>query len=138
VSTQHIDLPETVRIGCRVTLELLSDAGEREQLALDVVPDSAADFASGFLGVSTPLAQAILGLPVGSIVPYRMADIVEARVIAIEPSTRAPAHDAAAGRIAATQEAVERSKREDIVRLALTVNVKWGGYDPAPLEPPDE
>ena len=131
------DLPEIVRVGRQVIVELIDQEGRREQLALDVVPDDAADFASGFLGVGTPLAQAILGRPEGSIVPYHFADIVEARVLSIAPSMRAPSN-AAAAREAATQDAVERSNREEDVRLALTVDVKWGEYDPEALEPPDE
>jgi hypothetical protein len=135
MSASSSELPEIVRIGRQVTVELVDQEGRREQLALDVVPDAAADFASGFLGAGTPLAQAILGRPAGSIVPYRFADIVEVRVLSIAPSVRAPS-DAAATREAATQDAVERANREEDVRLALTVDVKWGEYDPEALEPP--
>jgi len=132
------ELPEIVRIGRQVIIELIDAEGQREQLALDVVPDDAADFTEGFLGVSTPLAKAIMGLPAGSVIPYRMADIVEVHVLAVTPGERAPTADAAAARNAATQEAVDRANLEDAVRLALTVNVKWGGYDPEPLEPADD
>ena len=61
MSMPFSDLPEIVQIGQRVIVELIDQEGRREQLALDVVPDDAADFASGFLGAGTPLAQAILG-----------------------------------------------------------------------------
>jgi hypothetical protein len=116
---------------------MIDEKGERERLVLDVVPDTAADFAAGFLGAGTPLAQAILGRPEGAAIPYHLADIVEVRVVEITPSRRTPEKDAASARDAATQEAIERSNLEDIVRLALTVDVKWGEYDPEVLEPPD-
>lgn len=132
------DLPAVVRTGSRVTLEMVDEQGGRERLSLDVVPDAAADFTAGFLGVGTPLARAILDRPAGTILSYRMGDIVEVRIIEIAPSERNPATDAAAARDAVTQEAVERSNLEDIVRLALTVDVKWGDYDPEALEPPEK
>ncbi len=134
----HWDLPAVVRTGSRVILEMMDEQGGRERLTLDIAPDAAADFAAGFLGAGTPLAQAILSKPAGSVIPYRMGDIVEVRIIEIAPSERAPAEDAAAARDALTQEAVERANLEDIVRLALTVDVKWGDYDPEALEPPEK
>ncbi len=136
MTSSEPDLPEIVRTGQQVILEMTDQDGRRERMTLDVVPDTAADFAAGFLGSGTPLACAIMGRPVGSVVPYRMADIVEVHILAIAPSPRVPAEDAAAGRDAATQEAVSRSNLEESVRLALTVDVKWGEYDPESLEPP--
>ena len=60
--------------------------------------------------------------------------MVEVHVCSVRRSERAPAADVAAVRDAATQEAVSRANMEDAVRLALTVNVKWGDYDPEALE----
>ena len=56
-------------------------------------------------------------------------------ILTVALSERRAAEDAAEVRQAATQEAVERAKTDEMVQLALTVNVKWGGYDPEPLEP---
>ena len=36
------------------------------------------------------------------------------------------------------QQAVERSEALDMARLALTVDVKWGAYDPDGILPGDE
>ena len=36
------------------------------------------------------------------------------------------------------QQAVERSEALDMARLALTVDVKWGAYDPDGVLPGDE
>lgn len=127
--------PGLVALGTHVEVELLSETGDSERLAFDLVPDGAADFATGFLGAGTPLAQAIMGRPTGATVPYEMADVVEVRILSVSHSRRAADGAAATARQAATQDAVARAKTDEMVQLALTVNVKWGGYDPEPLEP---
>jgi hypothetical protein len=124
-----------VRVGTRVAVELIDDAGGAERLAFDIVPERAADFSAGFLGAGTPLAQAILGKTAGSVVPYSLADVVAVRILTVEPSARAPVPGAAEAREAALREAVDKSNLEDAVRLALTVDVKWGNYDPEGIEP---
>jgi hypothetical protein len=124
-----------VHVGTHVEVELLNAGGGAEWLAFDVVPESAADFSAGFLGAGTPLAQAILGEVAGSTVPYRLADIVAVRILTVEPSRRTPEAGAAQAREALLRGAVDKSNLEDAVRLALTVDVKWGDYDPEGLEP---
>ena len=126
--------PTTVHIGTHVEVELLEESGGVEHMAFDIVPESAADFSKGFLGAGTPLAQAILGEQPGHVVPYGLADIAAVRILSVVTSQRAPDDDAAADREAAVREAVSKSNLEDAVRLALTVDVKWGDYDPEGIE----
>ena len=136
-ASKQVALPPAiprVKIGTRVEVELLSESGDVERLAFDVVADEQADFAAGFLGAGTPLAQAILGQPAGATIPYAVADEVEVRILSVAPSKRAPAPEVAAAREAAVQEAVSKANMEEMVRLALTVDVKWGDYDPEALE----
>jgi hypothetical protein len=121
-------------VGTRVEVELLDSSGEAERLAFDIVPERDADFSGGFLGAGTPLAQAITGRKAGSIVPYSLADVVAVRILSVRASERAPEAGAADAREAALREAVSKSNLEDAVRLALTVDVKWGDYDPEGLE----
>lgn len=128
--------PGLVALGTHVEIELRSETGDAERLAFDIVPDAAADFAAGFLAAGAPLARAILGRPAGAVVSYRQADIVEARILSVRPSQRLADEAAAEARKAATQEAVARAVTEESVQLALTVNVKWGDYDPEPLTQP--
>jgi hypothetical protein len=123
-----------VKVGTHVEIVLVSENGDAERLAFDVVSDAQADFAAGFLGAGTPLAQAILGQPAGATVPYAVADEVEVRILSVGPSERVPAPEVAAAREAAAQEAVSKANMEEMVRLALTVDVKWGDYDPEALE----
>ncbi len=66
-----------------------------------------------------------------------MADSTAVRILAVTRSLRAADESVAEARQAATQEAVARAKTDDLVQLALTVNVKWGDYDPEPLERTD-
>jgi hypothetical protein len=125
-----------VGLGMRVEVALLDAAGAAEPLAFDVVADRQADFDAGFLGAGTPLVQAVWGRRPGAVVSYPMADIVRVRVVRVTPSTRTPGVQT--DRDAAVREAVERSNLEDMVRLALTVDVKWGDYDPEGIVPADE
>jgi len=80
------------------------------------------------------LAQAILGERAGSVVPYHLADVEAVRILSVEPSQRVPEASAAQAREAMLREAVDKSNLEDAVRLALTVDVKWGDYDPEGIE----
>jgi hypothetical protein len=122
-----------VTIGTRVEVELVDQSGGRERMAFDVVPDSTADFSAGFLGANTPMAQAIVGHRAGDVVPYRLADMAEVRILAVSASQRQPNRNTPAERDAVIRNAISRSDLEDAVRLALTVNVKWGDYDPEGL-----
>jgi hypothetical protein len=122
-----------VAVGTHVEVELVTESGASEEEAFDVVPDDDADFAAGFLGAGTPLAQAIMGQPAGSRVPYRAADIVAVRILSVCRSVDAPSGEAAAHRQAVIDAAVSRSDLADTLRLALTVDVKWGDYDPDAL-----
>ncbi len=123
-----------VAIGSRVVVELIGEDGSLEQMAFDIVPDAQADFAHGFLGAGAALARVILGQPAGTTIPYAQADVTAVRIVAIEPGRRMPSADLAAVRAATVQRAVSQANLDDAVRLALTVDVKWGDYDPEGLE----
>ena len=127
--------PGLVALGTRVEVEMITEHGERERLIFDLVPDRVADFDQGFLGASTPLAGAIMGRPAGSLVPYRVGDMTEVRILSVVLSERRAPEDAAGAREARTQEAVDQAKLDEMVQLALTVNVKWGDYDPEGIAP---
>jgi len=119
-----------VGLGTHVEVELLDESSGSERMAFDVVPDNQADFAHGFLGVGTPLAQAILGQVTGNTVPYRVGDMVEARILNVTPSVRTPSTDMEAKRQAVIQQAVAQSEQISDMAFALAVGSKWGDYDP--------
>jgi hypothetical protein len=121
-------------VGSRVVVELVTATGETERLAFDIVAGSEAEFEAGFLGVDTPLAQAIVGQPQGSRVSYTAADIIEVRIVSVTASSRAPMGDAEAKRESVMRKAASKSNLADAQRLALTVDSKWGDYDPEGIQ----
>jgi transcription elongation GreA/GreB family factor len=99
-------------------------------LSIDIVPDSSADFNLGFLGTGTPLAKALIGEKVGTIIPYLKDDIYSIEILAVGPSTVKPDEDADQKR----QANLERAKREvehtNAILFASSFTGKWGDYDP--------
>jgi hypothetical protein len=122
-----------ISIGCRVEVDLAGQTGAYERLSFDIVPDTKADFAQGFLGADTPMAKAILGRRAGSTVPYRVGDIREVRIRSVRPSTRTPEGEVA-DRQAILQKAISKSELAEAERFSLTVDLKWGGTDPQGIE----
>jgi hypothetical protein len=121
---------QRVTLGTHVEVELIDEAGERERVAFDLAPDRQADFANGFLGESTPLAQAILGQTEGCVVAYRVGDAVKVSILTVTPEARVPVEDVAAKRQAVIQQVVAESNRISDMVFALAVGSKWGDYDP--------
>jgi hypothetical protein len=129
--------PPVVAPGARVQVELVDEGGGVETLDLVLVPDADADLARGYLGQGTPLGRALLGQAAGSHLAYEQGDIVAVRILSVVPGDL-PETGAAAERQAVHQQAVERSEAQDIARLALTVDTKWGAWDPDAVLPGDE
>jgi hypothetical protein len=124
----------TVELGAHVEVELIDASGACEALAFDLVSDEQADFANGFLGEGTPLAQAIWGKEQGDVVTYRLGDVVSVRVVKVANAERVPAEDVAAKRQAVIQQAVAESDRISDMVFALAVGSKWGDYDPGGMK----
>lgn len=120
----------TVELGMHVEVELIDEAGASEPLAFDLAPDEQADFAHGFMGAGTPLAQAIWGKGAGEVVAYRLGGIVSVRVVNVTPAARVQVEDVAAKRQAVLDRAVAESERISDMVFALAVGSKWGDYDP--------
>lgn len=72
-------------LGAQVQLELIDLRGERDPLTVQIVADSAADMANNLLGEGTPLGRAILGRRAGDVLPYKVGELKEVRVLAVEP-----------------------------------------------------
>ena len=126
--------PLRAGLGTHVEVELISEDGTTEALALDLVPDAAADFDAGQVGVGTPLARALVGRAAGASVDYRQGDIRSVRLLAVTPSTVAPDMDAAERRRAASDEALRKAERTPAEIFSTTFSSKWGGYDASQLE----
>lgn len=123
-------MPEPhVRVGYCVEIELLSRSGERESLKFDLVPDEQADYQAGFLGLSAPLAQAILGEKPGITIPFFTDELMAVEIISICKSTRTPDKETAAQREAALKDARDQIEFTNAVLFAASVDTKWGEYD---------
>jgi hypothetical protein len=124
--------PARVGLRMRVQIELVSRSGESEPLEFIIVPEKDADFYSGYLSESTPMARAILGRAVGSAVPYTAGDGQEIRILSATPAgeeNEKEAAEAAARRKAAVDEARRQSDRTNAIIFASSFEGKWGGYD---------
>jgi hypothetical protein len=120
-------------VGCHVQVEMVSQNGACERLAFDIVPEDKADFSAGFLSTGTPMAKAILGRRAGSVIPYRVGDLREVRILGVAPAMRDP-DDESADREAILQKAISQSELAEAARFSLTVDLKWGGTDPQGIE----
>ena len=135
--------PSTIQPGSHVVVELISATGETQQLEFDLVPEESADFSRGYLGLTTPLAQAILNQPAGVTLPYQQADILQVRIITVTVSASLPLAGLAQQREEAARKALQQVQRTDAMIFASSFSGKWGDYDPDGIAhweetPPDE
>ena len=119
--------------GCRVEINLLDRDGKRERLSFTIVPDESADFANGFLGESTPLAQIIMGEKSGIVIPYLKDDIFAIEILSVTPSTIKPPDDIAEKRQAMMEKTIREVEHTNAVVFASSFSGKWGDYDPDSL-----
>lgn len=122
------DIP-LVHPGLLVQVEIAYQS-ESERLEFIIVPDAQADFAQGFLGASTPLAQAVLDEPLGALIPYFAGDARSVKVLSISPTDKKPPADAAARREQVLRQAVEQAEQTSAMMFASSFSGKWGDYDP--------
>jgi hypothetical protein len=126
---------QKIEVGSLVDVELVSQAGEAERLAFTLVEDRQADFGAGFLGMSTPLAIAILGKTAGEVIPYQAGDLKSVKILSVRASDRVQTENVAARRQAVIQKAIKHSDYVNAMIFAGSVNSKWGDYDIGKLDP---
>ena len=124
-----------VDIGFLVEVDLISQDGEAESLVFTVVEDKQADFKAGFLGVSTPLAQSILGRTTGEVIPYQAGDLKSVKILSIQRSDRVQTENISTRRQAVLRKAIDHSDYVNAMIFAGSVNSKWGDYDIGKLDP---
>jgi hypothetical protein len=120
---------QRVQPGSHVAIKLLARTGESEHMEFDLVPDKQADYQAGFLGLSTPLAKAILGEKVGVTVPYFTEELMGIEILAVQASKRKPDEKAADRRDVSLQRAKDQIEFTSAVLFAASVDTKWGSYD---------
>lgn len=116
--------------GARVEIELVAQDKSREKLQFILVPDVAADFDKGLLGIGTPLAQTIVGHAANETLEYKRGDIVAVKILSVEANVEAPAPDAGEQREESLRRARDKAELASMVSFALTFDSKWGDYDP--------
>lgn len=126
------------QLGRHVELELVYEGGDVERLSLDIVADAAADFARGMLGESTPLARAISGHKAGSVIPYHVGDVLEARILAVSADLSGEPVDLTERRQETERKAIRHSDQTNLIIFASSVNNKWGDYDPGAIQDEEE
>jgi len=99
----------TVQSGCCVEIEMIYRSGNREPLIFDLVSDEQADFENGFIGVSTPLANALIGESCGYVIPYFTPEFLAIQIISIQKSSRTPETNKYLSRKESIEETLEQS-----------------------------
>lgn len=132
-SEKSISTEALAHRGTLVEIELVSENGEVEPLAFEIVPDKVADFKSQLLGESTPLAQAILGHKAGETLPYVVDDLVQVRILSVTPVETGNHRDVLERRQAILRKAVHQADLSNAIIFASAVDNKWGDYDPGAL-----
>ena len=122
-----------VTMGSRVSLELVENNGDCDPMTVELVADSAADMAHDLLGEGTPLARAILGRKAGDVVPYKVGEMKEVRVLAIAPG-QAEADDLSERRTATRAKMIKDADKTSRLIFSTAFSSKWGGYEPDKLE----
>lgn len=130
--------PGEIAIGSRVEVSLKNRAGETEQLTFVIVPPEAADFANGYLGANTPLAQALLGESTGTVIPYMKDDIYSIEILSVTKSSESPPGDAVDKREASLRKAARQVQDTSAVVFASSFSGKWGDYDPDSIPKEDK
>ena len=121
--------PQPICLNCRVLVELMDVSGAAERREFTLVNAKQADFKSGLLDENTPLGRLLLGHYAGETVPYRVGDLTEVRILAVQAGEGAVPSDAAAKRRQAVQKASAQSEITNQMIFATASGSKWGNYD---------
>jgi hypothetical protein len=127
METQPAPMP--ISLNCRVLVELVDTSGQAERAEYTLVPAEQADLKSGLLGENTPLGRLLLGHFAGQKFPYRVGDLKEVRILAVQPSEAAVSTDAADKRRQAVRKAAARSEITSQMIFSTASGSKWGEYN---------
>ena len=120
---------QPISLNCRVQVELVDESGQVELREFSLVHARQADLKSGLLGENTPLALLLLGRHAGESLPYRVGDLTEVRILAVQAGEGAISSDAAAKRRQNVQKAESQSEITNQMIFATASGSKWGDYD---------
>lgn len=118
-----------IALNCRVLVKLVESSGETEQREFTLVTAKQADFQSGLLDETTPLARALIGHQAGEVVPYSMGDLKEIRILKVVQIVEKVSTDKAEKRRKAVQKAEAQSEITNQMIFSTASGSKWGDYD---------
>jgi hypothetical protein len=118
-----------IYLNSRVLVELVDTSGQAERDEFTLVPTEQADFKTGLLDENTPLGRLLLGHRAGEVLPYRVGDLKEVRILAVHIGEGSVSSDAAANRRAAVRKAAAQSEITSQMIFATASGSKWGDYD---------
>ena len=121
--------PQPISLNCRVQVELVDLSGEAEPREFTIVSARQADSKSGLLDENAPLGQLLLGRQAGETIPYRVGDLAEVRILAVQAGEGSISSDAAVKRRADVQKAAAQSEITNQMIFATASGSKWGDYD---------
>jgi hypothetical protein len=124
---ESLSLP--IVIGYQVEIELVDTAGEIERRVFTLVGERQADFRAGLLGENSQLGRVLLGRRAGEVIPYRVGDLREVRILAVVKTTEPISGESAEKRRATVQEAANQSEIISQLIFATARGSKWGEYD---------
>jgi hypothetical protein len=119
----------SITLHSRVLVELVDASGQIERQEFMLVPAEQADYQSGLLDVNTPLGRLLLGRHAGAVVPYRVGDLREVRILAVQAEDGPVSSDAAAKRREAVQKAAAQSEITNQMIFSTASGSKWGDYN---------
>jgi len=119
----------SIQSGCRVVVELVESTGESEQRVFTIVSPQQADFRTGLLDESAPLARALVGHFAGQILPYRLGGLKEVRILEVKRVPGIVSTEAADQRRADVKNAEAQSEATSQMIFASARGSKWGDYE---------
>ena len=126
-NAQNSPLP--ISLNCHVWVELVDGSGRVERAEFTLVNAKQADFKSGLLDENTPMGQLLLGRHAGETIPYRLGDLLEVRILAVQAGEGSISPQAAVKRRADVRKAAAQSEITNQMIFATASGSKWGDYD---------
>jgi hypothetical protein len=118
-----------ISLNCRMLLELMDASGQAEQREFRLVSTEQADLRSGLLDENSLLGCTLLGHHAGQVLPYRAGDLVQVRILAVQPADEPVSSEAAVKRRKDVRKAAAQSEITNQMIFSTASGSKWGDYD---------
>ena len=120
---------QPISLNCRVLVELVDASSQAERREFRLVSTEQADLKSGLLDENSPLGRSLLGHHAGQVLPYRAGDLVQVRILDVQPADEPVPSEAAARRRKDVRKAAAQSEITNQMIFSTASGSKWGDYD---------